>query len=269
MASTAGTTETVPTTAERIRSIWLRAQALLAVEGVEPVAAPVCHLLADGSVAVAVPTGESVPDPSDAGVQAMLELTDHAPLPLRERVRALVWVRGRLHPVPAHEIDALLDRIAAEDPHPALLGVRSPRSTASARLDDPAEVRYTLLRLTTESVVVADATGAESVALTDLLAARPDPLCAIEAAWLRHVDSAHPEVVARLASRLPAGLRRGQVRPLAIDRHGVWLRVEGADGDRDVRLPFGRPVTDVAGLNRAVRALMGCPFHNGLHARRP
>ena len=31
------------------------------------------------------------------GVQAVLEMTDYAPLPLREPVRSLVWIRGRLH----------------------------------------------------------------------------------------------------------------------------------------------------------------------------
>ena len=31
-----------------------------------------------------------------AGVQAVLEMTDYAPLPLREPVRSLVWIRGRL-----------------------------------------------------------------------------------------------------------------------------------------------------------------------------
>ena len=60
-----------------------------------------------------------------AGVQAVLEMTDYAPLPLREPVRSLVWIRGRLHDVPAGEIAALLDLIAAEDPNPALLQVNS------------------------------------------------------------------------------------------------------------------------------------------------
>ncbi len=36
-----------------------------------------------------------------AGIQAVLEMTDYAPLPLREPVRSLVWISGRLHPVPS------------------------------------------------------------------------------------------------------------------------------------------------------------------------
>ena len=52
-------------------------------------------------------------------------MTDYAPLPLREPVRSLVWIRGRLHGVPVSEVAALLDLIAAEDPNPALLQVNS------------------------------------------------------------------------------------------------------------------------------------------------
>jgi hypothetical protein len=47
----------------------------------------------------------------------------------------------------------------------------------------------------------------------------------------------------------------------------VRLRVESADGDRDIRLPFRAPVDDVVGLGKAIRMLMGCPFVNGLRAR--
>jgi hypothetical protein len=48
----------------------------------------------------------------------------------------------------------------------------------------------------------------------------------------------------------------------------VRLRVENRDGDHDVRLPFAAPVDDVAALGRAIRVLMGCPFLNGLRAKR-
>jgi hypothetical protein len=270
MATT--TAATVPTSAERIRSACIRGQALLAIADsadAAPVNAPVCHLLTDGSVVVAVPVGDPVTDAAgtDSGVQAMLELTDHAPLQLRERVRALVWLRGLLRPVPEQEVATLLDRIAAVDPNPALLQVVSPRSASDS---GESEGAYTLLRLMPDSAVLADATGAESVGVDDLLAARPDPFCAIEAHWLHHLDSAHPEMVARLAAaKLPPQLRRGHARPLAVDRYGMWLRVEAVDGDRDVRLIFPQPVEDVLSLNRAVRALMGCPFLNGLQPRRP
>jgi hypothetical protein len=257
-------TAAAPTTAERIRSACARAGgAMLAVEGLEPIGTPVHHLLDDGSFAITVPgdgilAGMVVAAGSD-GVQAVFEMTDYAPLPLREPVRSLVWIRGRLHGVPDGEVAALLDLVATEHPNPALLQVNS---------DAAADTRDILVRLEIASVVVADSTGAEAVNVGALLGARPDPFCAMESCWLQHMESAHREVVDRLASRLPMPLRRGRVRPLGLDRYGVQLRVEGDDGDHDVRLPFARPVDDVTGLSQAIRVLMGCPFLNGLRARR-
>lgn len=258
-------TKATPTTAERIRSAFARAGcAMLAVERVEPAESPVHHLLDDGSFAITVPVdgavAQMVVSAGQAGVQAVLEMTDYAPLPLREPVRSLVWVRGRLHDVPLCEVAPLLDLIASEDPNPALLQVNSGMADT--------ETRYSLMRLEIESVVAADSTGAEAVGLSTLLNARPDPFAVMESCWLQHMESAHREVVERLASRLPAPLRRGRVRPLGLDRYGVQLRVECDDGDHDVRLPFAKPVDDISGLSQAIRVLMGCPFLNGLRARR-
>jgi hypothetical protein len=256
-----------PTTAERIRSTCVRASgAMLAVEGVEPTASAVHHLLDDGSFAITMPVDGVSPagivvSAGAAGVQAVLEMTDYAPLPLREPVRSLVWIRGRVQAVPDADVPALLDLIAAEDPNPALLQVNT---VDSAHGDTP----LTLVRLEVESVVVADSTGAEAVGVGALLQARPDPFCSMESCWLQHLDVAHRDVVDRLADRLPTTLRRGRVRPLGLDRYGVRLRVENDEGDHDVRLPFTKPVDDVTGLSQAIRILMGCPFLNGLRARR-
>ncbi|MGB8501216.1 DUF2470 domain-containing protein [Mycobacterium sp.] len=248
-----------PSTAEHVRSICVGASgAMLAVDGFAPVDTAVHHLLGDGAFAVTAAADSELAAAvtGASGVEAVLELTDHAPLALRRPVRSLVWIRGRLRRVPEPLVAALLDVIAADNPNPALLQVNSLSGGLS------------LMWLHTESVVIADATGAESVAVEDLLAARPDPFCAMESCWLQHIDTAHREVVDLLASRLPAGLRRGQVRPLGLDRYGVRLRVEHDDSDHDVRLPFAAPVHDLTGLGRAIRVLMGCPFLNGLRARR-
>ncbi|MFV8048613.1 DUF2470 domain-containing protein [Mycobacterium sp. 48b] len=258
-----------PTTAERIRSACARGGgAMLAVEGIEPVASPVHHLLDDGSFAITVPEHSPLAgmtmSAGSAGVQAVLEMTDYAPLPLREPVRSLVWIRGRLQHVPSAEVAALLDLVATENPNPALLQVNSSSQSGGGHDDD----NYTLMRLEIESVVVADSTGAESVGLGALLQARPDPFCAMESGWLQHMESSHRDVVERLATRLPMTLRQGRVRPLGLDRYGVQLRVENEHGDHDVRLPFAKPVDDVTGLSQAIRVLMGCPFLNGLRARR-
>jgi hypothetical protein len=238
---------------------------MLAAEGLEPAATPVHHLLGDGSFAITIPANGllagMVVASGAAGTQAVLEMTDYAPLPLREPVRSLVWISGRLHHIPSSDVSGLLDQIATENPNPALLQVNT---------DDVAngDTPYALIRLEIDSVVVADSTGAESVCVGTLLDARPDPFCVLESCWLQHLESAHRDVVDRLAERLPTPLRRGRVRPLGLDRYGVQLRVENPDGDHDVRLPFATPVDDVTGLNQAIRVLMGCPFLNGLRARR-
>lgn len=250
-------TLTTPSTAERVRSACARAAgAMLVADGVAPATTPIHHLLPGGSFA-SEPAG---PPPlavctraaGTEGVAAVLELTDFAPLPLREPVRSLVWIRGRVHSVPAHAVRTMVDMIATDHPNAALLDIGAGQ---------------VLLLLEVESVVVADAGGAETVNAHELMTAEPDPFCELESAWLCHLDSDHPEVLERLAGKLPAPLRRGRVRPWS-DRYGLRLRVEGADGDHDVRLPFGEPVADVPGLGRAIRLLMGCPFVNGLRARR-
>ena len=266
--TTSNATATAPTTAERIRSACARGGgAMLAVEGADPTSTPVHHLLADGSFAITVPANGllagMVVASGNAGTQAVLEMTDYAPLPLREPVRSLVWMSGRLRHVPTRDVSAMLDLIAADNPDPALLQVNTGAADAATG-DTP----YALVRMEVDSVVVADSTGAESVGLSTLLAAEPDPFYALESCWLQHLESAHRDVVDRLADRLPTQLRRGRVRPLGLDRYGVQLRVEDADGDHDVRLPFAKPVDDVTGLSQAIRVLMGCPFLNGLRSRR-
>ncbi len=137
----AGPAPSVPDTppaAERIRSTCARAGgALLAVEQVQPVTTPLHHLMADGSFAVAIPVdgaaAATVGAQGPAGAQAVLELADYAPLPLREPVRSLVWIRGSLHAVPLPAVPAILDLLAAEEPNPALLQVKTARVAAARR----------------------------------------------------------------------------------------------------------------------------------------
>ena len=148
----------------------------------------------------------------------------------------------------------LLDLIAADHPNPALLEVGS---------------GHDLVLLGVDSIVVADAGGAEPVGITDLLAADADPFCELESAWLRHLDSDHPEVIARLAGKLPAVLRRGRVRPLGLDRYGCGY------GSRGRCRRWGRPRRPPAVPRAGARhhrvgpgdpAVDGLPFVNGLRA---
>ncbi|MGV0586023.1 DUF2470 domain-containing protein [Mycobacteroides chelonae] len=255
-----------PTTAERVRSACARAaSSTLAIAGADVVGTSLHHLFDDGTFAVAVPadsaTAATVVSAGPNGMPALLELTDQAPLPLREPVRSLVWVRGNVVAATDREARGIVDVIASRTPDPALLDIRTDMRLRT----EPGSI---LLCLTVESVVVADSTGAESVDVSALLGARPDPFCALEAGWLSHIDNDHHDLVERLARRLPLSLQHGEVRLLGIDRYGIQLRVEGEAGDHDVRLPFNEPVNDTAGLSQALRILAGCPFLNGLRARK-
>lgn len=252
-----GATTTGPSTAERVRSACARAEdAALAIEGSEPVVTSLHHLRSNGEVILAVPNDSAMStivwQSARAGVPAVLELTDHAPLALREPVRSLVWLRGELRPVPESLMRPMAGAVAAEHPHPSLLDVG--HSTV-------------LLRLILDAAVVADSTGAEPVAVEDLLAAEPDPFWEMETSWLQHLDEDHTDLVNQLARRLPPSLRQGRIRPLGIDRYGIRLRIESDHGDNDVRLGFAEPVDDTMALSRALRVLAGCPFLNGLRAR--
>ena len=252
-----GATTTGPSTAERVRSACMRADnANLAIDGRDPVITSLHHLRPNGEMILAVPTDThddtDTPHRSCAGLPAVLELTDHAPLALREPVRSLVWLRGDLRPVPASLLRPMAAAVAAEHPYPALLDVGHTTS---------------LMRLTLGSAVVADSSGAAPVDVESLLAAEPDPFWEMETSWLEHLDSDHPDLLAQLSRRLPPSLRQGRVRPLGIDRYGIRLRIEGEHADNDVRLGFTTRVDDVVSLGRALRVLAGCPFLNGLRAR--
>lgn len=255
-----------PSTAERVRSACARTvSSTFAVAGADVVSTSLHHLFDDGTLALAVPTtsaaAATVIGAGQSGTPAVLELTDQAPLPVREPVRSLVWVRGNVVAASDRQARALVDTIASRTANPALLDIRTDVQLRT----QPGAV---LLCLHVDSVVVADSTGAESVDVLALLAARPDPFCVMEAGWLTHIDHDHRDLVERLARRLPMRLQHGEVRLLGIDRYGVQLRVQTPDADHDVRLPFAEPVTTMTELSRALRILAGCPFLNGLRARK-
>lgn len=246
-------TSAAPSAAERIRSACAHAEtSVLALPGADPIPTSVHHLRACGDVVIAVARNSAAvaAAAAEVGSPGVLELTDLAPLPLRERVRALVWLRGRVRAVPGHAQRALAAQVAGEYPHPGLLDVGH---------------TTTLLRVVLESAVVADAAGAESVCPHDLRSADADPFRELESAWLQHMDSDHADVIARLSRHLPVRLRGGSIRPLAIDRYGITLRIEGPENDHDARLSFHAPVDTVESLSRAIRLLAGCPFFDRLH----
>lgn len=248
-----------PSDAEVIATACRRADAaILAVEaadsptsGSEPTPVDLVHLF-ECQAFLLVPTDCAAialaTDTAD-GVPAMVEITDCAPIDLRERVRSLIWLNGIAHPVPRDLERDLALEIATDHPNGGLLDIGHGRS---------------MIRLQVDNAVVASSSGAAAVGVAELAVADPDPFWEYESDWIAHLDADHADVVGRLARKLPRELRKGRVRPLGLDRFGIRFRVEGADGDADVRLPFPRPVNDVGELSRALRTLAGCPFMNSM-----
>jgi hypothetical protein len=213
---------------------------MLAPAGAEPFPAAFHTLRPGGDAVLAIPTATCAA--LVEGAPAVLELIDHAPVPLREPVRSLIWLRGTVRLVPAVAQRALALAVAQSDPRPSLLDVGHGSS---------------LLRLPLASAVITDFSGAEAIDPDTLRLSAPDPFWELESDWLRHLDRHHQDVLTCLARRLPANAAPGRVRPLTLDRYGLTLRIEAFDGDYDVRLPFPEPVRNVAALGLAVRRLAG------------
>lgn len=240
-----------PTDAERARSVAARGgTASLVGTGAPPVTPVVHHIRADGSAVLLLADEDPVIEKIRAGgeLAAMLELTDRAPVDLREPVRALLWITGRIWLPDAPIARRIALQVADADPHPDLL-----------RLGHGA----TLARLDPGFAVLADAEGTAALTPVELAAARPDPFCKFETHWLAHLDEAHPDVFEALGRYLPAVLRDkrdARIRPLAVDRCGIRLRVETTTGDHDVRLAWQDGAMTVPELRTQLGLLVGCPF---------
>ncbi|OIJ68949.1 DUF2470 domain-containing protein [Streptomyces mangrovisoli] len=155
---------------------------------------------------------------------AVLEFADVAPVPVRHRVRARLWMAGWFTP------------------------------------EDGGRLAFRPTR-----IVLRRPPGVELIDLDEFAEARPDPLATAEAHLLTHLADAHPEAVERLTRLVePAGLQGAvRVRPLAVDRHGLTLRIERVRAHGDVRLPFHAPADDVAQLTERIHVLLtqagACP----------
>ncbi|MEV5427783.1 DUF2470 domain-containing protein [Streptomyces sp. NPDC052701] len=148
---------------------------------------------------------------------AVLEFADVAPVPVRKRIRSRLWLAGWLTP---------------EDGGLALRATR---------------------------VVLRQPSGAVVVDPDEFAAAAPDPLALAEARLLTHLADCHADAVERLTRLVEPASLHGAVRvqPLAVDRHGLTLRIERVRAHGDVRLPFHRPADTVAQLTERMHVLLG------------
>ncbi len=98
----------------------------------------------------------------------------------------------------------------------------------------------------------------QGIELDELALTVPDPLAEAESRLLTHLDDAHPDAVEQLTRLVSPDSLQGvvRVRPLAIDRHGISLRLERARSQADVRLPFHETVADVSQVTECMHALL-------------
>ncbi|MET7573692.1 DUF2470 domain-containing protein [Streptomyces sp. NPDC005492] len=159
------------------------------------------------AAAICAPRGE----PS-----AVLEFADVAPVPVRNRIRARLWLAGWFVPEEGQ------------------LAFRATR------------------------VVLRPPSGAVVVDLDEFAAAEPDPLALAEAQLLTHLADCHSDAVERLTRLVEPDSLHGAVRvqPLAVDRHGLTLRIERARAQGDVRLPFHTPADTVDQLTERMHVLL-------------
>lgn len=262
----------VPSPAERARTIAVRAggAALIAGPGTTQHAdggaddgeggrvTPVLHHVPpSGAATLQLPGDHPLVTRTRAReyLPVMLELTDSAPLPVRQPVRGLVWVAGRVRVLPTRVARRAALRIAADAPDERLLDVGH------------ADV---LLRMDPGSVVLSDAEGTGTFTPAEVAAAAPDPFVACGDPWLSHLAHAHGTMLAGLARHLPPALRGPghTLVPLAVDRLGLRLRVETDRGDHDVRIGFSAPVACPRMLGAEVRRLAELsPASGSVHRR--
>ncbi|MFE2533124.1 DUF2470 domain-containing protein [Streptomyces sp. NPDC059371] len=159
-----------------------------------------------------------------------LELTDIAPTPVRDRLRARVTLTGLL-----------------AEPY------------------DPDSAESTCMEF--GQGMLEDASGRSYVTLHELEATELDPLATSEAGMLTHLVDEHAELVPlllRLVRPFPDG---GELRalpdggvlralPVGVDRYGLTLRLEYTRTHRDVRLPFKTPVRHVDHVGPQIHALL-------------
>ncbi|WP_380281484.1 DUF2470 domain-containing protein [Kitasatospora purpeofusca] len=157
------------------------------------------------------------------GLAVVLDLTDIAPVAVRDRVRGRLTLAGRLH----------LAHLA----------------------DDGLSVH---LRLDVAHAVLSTPYGTTAITGADLAAAAPDPLARYEAGLLTHLADGHPDALAVLTRLIDPALLAAHpaVRPLALDRYGLVLRLDHPHGHRDVRLVFPEPARDADEFGHRVHQLV-------------
>ncbi|WP_432585043.1 DUF2470 domain-containing protein [Streptomyces sp. HD1123-B1] len=212
---------TTPTAAERVRSILAAAHSMSVVsDGLHTEVRRLDGSGAMGHFHLHAPS-EDTSAQSAARIPVRLELTDIAPTPVRDRLRARVTVTG------------------------LLAAPYSAEATESTCMEFG-------------QAVLEDAEGRSYVTLHALEATELDPIATSEAGMLTHLVDDHSELIPLLLRLIRPHPDRGMLRalPVAMDRYGLTLRLEYPRTHRDVRLPFKTPVTDIDQAGPQIHALL-------------
>ncbi|WP_320780446.1 DUF2470 domain-containing protein [Streptomyces sp. CRN 30] len=218
-----------PSAAERARSVLAAAWscAVTAEGGREELVG--AHTVAgDGRVLLTVPEDSALVAAAICAPRgepsAVLEFADVAPVPVRNRIRARLWIAGWFAPADAEDAGDESGQLVFR---PTRVVLREPSGTVVVDLDEYAQ-------------------------------AAPDRLATAEFQLLSHLAGAHPDAVERLTRLVEPDSLHGAVlvQPLAVDRHGLTLRIERARGHGDVRLPFHRPADDLGQLTERMHVLL-------------
>lgn len=181
---------------------------------------------------------------------ATLEIADIAPLPLADRLRGRAWLHGWLTVLEGGRLAEAALRLSRLHPRPELLDVRTGRTE-----------EWTVLALEVAEVEICDPWGRMTVEPEAYQAALPDPFVIVEHRMLAHLDACHgAELVAMVRNRFGPADGDLEVRPFALDRHGMWLRCFTSDSvlpsGRDLYIEFPAPVSDLHGLRQVCRRLL-------------
>ncbi|MDC0765445.1 DUF2470 domain-containing protein [Streptomyces sp. HD] len=210
-----------PSAAERARSVLAAAWSVaVTAEGCREELVGAHRVTEDGRVLLDVPEDSVLVTAAICAPRgepsAVLEFADVAPVPVRKRIRTRLWLSGWFAPEEGR------------------LAFRATRA------------------------VLRQQSGAVVVDLDEFAVAEPDPLATAEARLLTHLADCHPDAVERLTRLVDSDSLHGAVRvqPLAVDRHGLTLRIERARAQADVRLAFHRPADDVGQLTERMHTLL-------------
>ena len=157
---------------------------------------------------------------------------DVANVPQPDRIRGTLRLTGPMRPADEPLAADALEHLAGPDPRdPVVAGpvlhLQPTRVTLSWHCESSGYAGFDT-----------------AVPLEEYIDALPDPLLDCEAQWLPHLHRDHAEVLRALAALTCRGLDESvHVRPLALDRHGLVLRLYAGRDHRDTRLAFSRPVS--------------------------